>query len=315
MRIDERTCSALLMQQDDILILCHRNPDGDTIGCAYALYTALTMKGKRARVACADAYPKMYAYLTEKVVFSDFEPKYVVAVDVADVQLLGRLQQQWEGKIDLSIDHHPSNTGYATYTLLDEKAAAAAQIIYRLIEQWGCEKDRFIANCIYTGVSTDTGCFKFENTQSETHMIAAKVMDAGAEYQYINKLIFETKSKNRIAIEQMIMDTLEFYFGDRCTLIHITQEMLKATNMDYDQLDGISAKPRQIEGVSLGITMREQEEGGYRVSMRSTDNIDAGNICKLLGGGGHARAAGCTIDLPFAAAKQKLLDTCAPFFA
>ncbi|MDD2955136.1 MAG: bifunctional oligoribonuclease/PAP phosphatase NrnA [Oscillospiraceae bacterium] len=290
--MNTREAGELLFSRDDILILCHQNPDGDTLGSGFALLYALLGAGKRARLECSDPIPKNFAYLQREEEGLSFEPAFVVAVDIADLQLLGKGLEAYRERVDLCLDHHPSNTYYARETCLDAGAGATAEVALQLIREVGRPVTPLIANCIYTGLATDTGCFRYSNVSPRTLRMAADMLEAGADAAQINRVMFETKSQSRIAIEKDVLNTVEYYFEGRCALIYITREMLETTGADEGELDGVSALPRQIEGVEVGVTLREKD-GGYKVSLRTTEYIDASLLCKKLGGGGHARAAGC----------------------
>ena len=301
-----------LQTKNRILILSHHNPDGDTLGSGLALYYALRQLGKRAHLLCSDPFPQKFHYLFEGFEEDEFEPDCVVSVDVADPQLLGKRLSGYQERIDLCIDHHASNSMVAGHLWVDSSAAATCEMIYRLVLALGAEVDRKIANCLYTGISTDTGCFRFSNTTAETHRIAAELFACGCAHEQINLELFDTKSKSRIVVEREVLETMEFYCGQRVALVVITQEMIRSSQIDPAELDGIAAIPRQIEGVEVGITMRERPEGGYKVSVRTCQLVDASAICGELGGGGHVRAAGCLINRPLDEAKKRLLDIVIP---
>ena len=306
--------AAYLKQKQDILILTHQNPDGDTLGSALGLYYALRGLGKRATVLCSDPFPRKFCYLFQGYEEDEFEPDCVVSVDIASPQLLGERLSQYDGQIDVCIDHHGSNSMQAGLLFVDTHAAAACEILYRLIRELGAPVDERIANCLYTGISTDTGCFKFSNTTADTHRIAADLFECGCNYEPINRALFDTKSKSRIVVEKSVLETMEFYCEHRIALIVIPQDLVQRTQIDPSELDGVSAIPRQVEGVEIGITMRERPQGGYRVSVRTSQFVDAAEICAKLGGGGHIRAAGCTVDLPLEEAKKRLLEVVIPYF-
>lgn len=308
----EEAC-ALLQGKKRILLLCHRSPDGDTLGSAYGLQGALRRLGKETRVECADAIPHKYRPFIGQPANPAFSPDLIVTVDIADTQLFGPALEPYIGRVDLCIDHHPSNTGYARRLLLLPQAAATCEIIYQIILQLGVEIDKYIADCLYLGLSTDTGCFRYTNVTVQTHRIAAALMERGADHGAINQAMFETKSRAQMEIERLAMNTLEFAFGGRCALIHITREMLARTHATEEELDGMSAKPRQIEGVLAGVTLRERQEGGFKVSVRTNQPVDASAVCKQLGGGGHARAAGCFVQGDLASAKAQVLQVLAGY--
>ncbi|HZJ77760.1 MAG TPA: bifunctional oligoribonuclease/PAP phosphatase NrnA [Clostridia bacterium] len=309
MKINLTQVVELLHEKDNILILTHSHPDGDTLGSGYALCKALRDKGKNANVKCGDTIPKDYNFIVNHIKQQDFNPEFIVAVDVADEKLLGdEFEKLYSQKIDLCIDHHSSNTGYAKKAYIDPKSAAAAEIIYDIICMMDIEIDKYIADCIYTGVSTDTGCFRYSNTSSRSHRIAAAMIDAGADTSEIDRVFFETKTKSYAQLERLALDTLEMHFDDRCAIMTVTQEMLSKTGSNSGECDKISSLPRQIEGVFVGATIREQEDGGVKVSVRTHPPVDAAQLCRKMDGGGHIRAAGCKIDAPIEKAKQILLN-------
>ncbi len=284
-----------LLHANNILIICHKNPDGDTIGSAGALCHALLSLGKTAAVLCADEISLRYAYAQIPLFNNEFEPEYKVAVDVAGTQLFGESIKEYTKHIDLCIDHHPSNPGFADALLLDASAAATAELMYEVIVKMGVEITNIIADCLYTGLSTDTGCFRFANTTAKTHEVARKLMEHGANAVELNSILFENKSKKRIAIERVALDSLEYFFDEQCAMINITTEQMEKIGVEQTDLEGITAMPRAIEGVKVGITLRQQDSGTYKISVRTARGIDASKICAGLGGGGHEQAAGCEI--------------------
>ena len=284
-----------LLSKDKILILTHRSPDGDTIGSGYALAMALRKLGKNVKVDCTDPFPEKYSYFTDKLEKLEFDEEFVVSVDIADTKLLGEKLSDYADKIDLCIDHHGSNTKYAKEYYVEASAAAAAQVIAKLIRLMNVEFDKDIANAIYTGITTDTGCFRYTNVTAETHRIAADMIDCGAESGMINRLMFETKSRSRLEIERRVMDSIQFYLDGRCAIAYATIDMMKESGAVDNDMEGVSSLPRQIEGVMAGITLREKNNGKFKVSVRTTDELDASAICANLDGGGHKAAAGCMI--------------------
>lgn len=293
--LDVTAALSRLVKADRILLVCHKNPDGDTIGSAAALYHALKDLGKTAAVLCADPIPARYAYMELVPYTGQFTPEFTVAVDVAGIQLFGDAVAEYTKEIDLCIDHHPSNPGYARSMLLDGEAAAAAEIVYELLVAAGTEITPRIADCLYTGISTDTGCFKFSNTTARTHEIAAKLIRAGAQVVTLNAILFESKSRGRLAIERMALESLEYSFEGRCATIFLTKEQIAQAGADTSDIEGITSLPRNIEGVEVGITIRQQPAGSYKVSVRTVPSVDAAAICAHLGGGGHRQAAGCEL--------------------
>ena len=308
MIITAEKAANLLLQQDNILVLCHRNPDGDAIGSAFALKKLLQSLGKRVRMECESGIPAKY-----DVLFGageddgDFEPDYVVAVDTADRKLLGTLGQKYP-TVNLAVDHHETNKDYAEFTYVEDKAAAAAEVVFKLAPLLGAKLDLRIATALYVGLSTDTGCFVYSNTTAETHIIAGELISYGVNLGEANKLLFETKTKSRVEIDKIALNSLEFFFGGELAFVFLPLSALEASGVSEDDLDGVSAMPRQIEGVKVGITLRERADGSYKASVRTTC-VNAADICAKCGGGGHKRAAGCEFKTSFEEAKAALLES------
>ncbi len=296
-----------LTQHDNYDILTHAYPDGDTLGSGYALCLALQQIGKNARVITTNL-PGDFEFLLDGVKKQSFDAQTVVSVDIASEQLLGCNKERYSGRIDLCVDHHEINRVEAAVKHVESDAAANCEILYRLFRLMKLDITKQIANCLYTGISTDTGCFRYTNTTAETLRIAADLLELGADTEYINKVMFETKTKKKIALEREIYDTIEYCCGDKCAIIFVTLEMKKKLNVSDDELEGLASIPRQIEGVLVGITMRERDEGGFKVSVRSDSHVNAAEFCARFGGGGHAAAAGCTVKGSLDEAKAKLIS-------
>lgn len=307
MEVNVQQCCEILRGMDDIVILCHRNPDGDTLGSAFALHYILKQLGKRSRIVCHDGFPKQFSYLLLEYEPEEFEPKAVVAVDIADEQLFGENLNEYKGKVDLCIDHHGSNKHYAKNWLVRDSAAANCEIIEDICYGFEeAELTKIIADCIYTGVSTDTGCFRYSNTTGHSHAVAGRMFKAGCDFVMINRAMFEVKSFSRIAIEREVLNGTELYFGNRCAVISLTKEMIERTGVLESELEGVPAMTREIEGVEIGITLRFRDNG-FKISVRTGEEIDASEICGKLGGGGHRCAAGCFVEGDIDTAKKTVL--------
>ncbi len=307
-KIGVKECASLLKEFDNYLILSHRNPDGDTLGSAFALKRALALMGKNSMVRCVDEIHPKFSYLWQDLDNSDINFEKIIAVDVADNKLLGEeFQKLYGDRVWLCIDHHMSNREYAQNLLLEDRAAAAV-VIYEVICELGVNITPEIANCIYTGLATDTGCFMFSNTTPTVHRIAAEVMEKGADYTTINRLMFETKTLSYLKLEQMAVASIESHFNGKCAVMTITRKMFEESGSSSSECDGIASLPRKIEGVQVGVTIRERHDGTYKVSLRTVEPIDASKICGKLGGGGHNRAAGCEFECSLEEAKQTLLE-------
>ena len=301
--------AAALREADDILILTHRRPDGDTAGSAGALCRGLRALGKTAYIGVNPEITRRYAPLiTECYPAEDFSPKYIVTTDIADYSLLTDNAEEYKDKIDLVLDHHRLSRIEAPIRLVRPEAGGCAEVIFDVLEALEVPFTEDIARCIYIGVSTDTGCFKFSNTVPHTLRVAARCLEAGVDGGEINRMLFETKSMPRFQMEKIIFDTLEFY-RENCIAVAILRRAdIDRTGADMDDLDSIASLPRQIEGVQVGITLTENRDGSVKASVRTTKEVDASAICARLGGGGHLRAAGVSLACGVDEARAQLLE-------
>ncbi len=294
MKIDVKQAADLLRENDDYLILMHASPDGDTLGCGCALCGALQRMGKHARAVCPETIPHRFDYLFEAVKEQDFEPETIVCVDVADTKLLRDMKEIGD-KAKLCIDHHLSNTGYAEMTLVRPEYAAACELVYEVIKALGVEFDRTLANCIYTGTATDTGCFKFSNTTAQTHIVAAEMISRGAEFGMINYVNFDLKTQGRIYLEQEVLKNIRYFADGHVAMVSVPLALVESIpDIDSDDVGALANIPRQIAGVDIGICVKEKKNGEFKASLRSSDRFNVAEICALFGGGGHERAAGCS---------------------
>ncbi|MBP1547430.1 MAG: bifunctional oligoribonuclease/PAP phosphatase NrnA [Oscillospiraceae bacterium] len=304
--------AGFLKKNDNYYILTHMNPDGDAMGSGFGLCHSLRAMGKKANVLCSDPFPKRYGFLYEGYEPMKFTPQTIVTVDLADTGLFGRELQVYGEYVDLAIDHHISNTGYAAKLLLDANAAAACEVIYQVLKEGNMPINKQIAQCLYTGIATDSGCFRYENTTPKTHMITAEIMGYGIPYARLNRQLFEIKSKARFMVEQYVINNVETYLDNKCAIIAVTADTVKETGLAQEELEGIASIPMQLEGIEIGVTIKEKEPKKYKVSMRSAENVNVSDICGKLGGGGHMRAAGCTVEGDLSQVKLKLLSVIAP---
>ena len=289
--------AARLLEAGQVLILCHKNPDGDTIGCGAALCHVLNGMGREAAVLCADPIPPRLSFTRPRLFRGEFVPDLVVAVDVAGVALLGDagLMPAYSRHVDLCIDHHAGNGGYADCTLLDASAAAAAELLWEVLQAMGAEITPLVADCLYTGLATDTGCFRFANTTARTHRVAAGLIEAGARVEELNTILFATRSRGQMEAERIARSHLTYELEGRCAVIWLDRDETAASGADPADLDELTALPIGIEGVQVGLTFRQLPGGSWRVSIRTAKGVDACAIARRLGGGGHLRAAGCEL--------------------
>ena len=288
-------CAAFLHERDRYLILTHRRPDGDAVGSAAGLCLGLRRMGKTAYVLPnPEAAGRHIGMLAPCAPPADYAPDTVVSVDLAEESILQLNAEAWAGKFDLSIDHHPSNSGYGHRVFLDPTAGACGELIYLVLRQLLGTIDGEIANLLYIAVTTDTGCFRYKNTTPQTLRVGADLLEAGADVD-LNRILFMKKSRSRLLLESGMIAGLRFFQNDEASLATVTREDLVRCGVTEADLEDIASVAGSVEGVELSITLREVGDGEWKVSLRTGQYGNASYICAEFGGGGHGMAAGCTV--------------------
>ena len=294
--INIKEAAARLGRMDRVLFLTHVRPDGDTIGSAAALCLALRRLGKEAYLLRNPEITETYRpYAEDCWAPDDWTPDHVVSVDVAVPNLLPENADPYRDRVELAIDHHPSQGFFAAETCLCADAAACGEIVYEIIKEM-MPLTPEIALLLYVAVSTDCGCFAYGNTTEHTHRIAAALMETGIDTVSVNKALFQTKSKVRLKMEARMVAEMELYDQDRVVVMKIPlalREEMHATEADIEELSSLAPT---VEGTDCGITLRELRPGVIKVSVRSGKRVNACEVCAQLGGGGHAAAAGATVE-------------------
>lgn len=288
--------AAYLRAHEDYLILTHRRPDGDTIGCAAALCAMLRQMGKRAGVLYNCETTEHYApYIEQYWVADDFESKTVVSVDLAALSLFPDNAEMFKQRVDLAIDHHPSYEGFAKESLVRSECAACGEILCALAQELG-QLTNEVALPLYVAVSTDTGCFVYSNVTANTHRVAAALMETDIDYRAANKLHFRTKSRKRLALEGELLRTMEFYDEDRIVIVAVPQELQQRMALSEADMEDLASLGGLVEGTDCAVTMKETKDGRWKVSLRTGARVNATRACAKLGGGGHRAASGCVIE-------------------
>lgn len=308
-KLDHLQTAAWLLEHDAFLILTHVRPDGDTVGCAAALCRALRLQGKRAFVLPDPGLSDLFTdYLDGLYPPAGYTPDTVVAMDMAARSMFHDGAKPYLDRVDLTIDHHPSQEFYAAHTCLDTSCAACGELVYDIVRQWG-EVTPEVALPLYLAVSTDTGCFVYSNTSARTHRVAAALIETGIDFYAVNRLHFRTKSFKRLKLESMLTAGLQLFDQGATAIVTLTLAMMEQLNATEEDVDNISAFVGQIQGVRTGITIRQLTLGQCKLSVRTEPGeLNASRICGLLGGGGHAAAAGATVDSTPEQAQKQILS-------
>ena len=303
-----RETAALLKSWDNILILTHIRPDGDTVGCAAALCAALRNLGKTAYLLPNSGLTGLTKpYAAPYVAPDGFSPEKIVSVDISTEQLFPDNMKEYKGKVDLAIDHHPSFERFGKKNIVRPEAAACGELLYDIVAALGPVTPE-IALPLYIALSTDCGCFSYANTTAHTHSVAAALMRTGIDYKAVNKIFFRTKSRVRMELEAAILRSAAFYDGGRVVVMSVPLTLIQSLSATENDAEELSSIGGQIEGVDCAVTMRELSPDEWKISVRSGERVNATRVCQLFGGGGHAQAAGCTIFGDFEEARRQILS-------
>jgi len=202
----------------------------------------------------------------------------------------------FSGGVELLIDHHSTNTGFAACGIVEGHRAACGELMLDLLREMGAKIDRDIADALYIGISTDTGCFRYSNTTADTMRAAAALMEYGADTVSINRTMFEIKSQARFRLEAFLTAGMQLYAGGRIGICVLPEEEKRRMGVTEDDADAISGFARNMEGVEIGALLRDLPDGQCKISLRTDNRIyNAAEICQVLGGGGHSAAAGASV--------------------
>lgn len=288
-----KECAAWLNEHDDILILTHVRPDGDTLGGAAALCSALRRTGKNAALYNnPDITPKYMKYVKD-FVSDNFDFTCTLAVDVAEAHML---PPGFTGAVDACIDHHLSNSHYAENLLLNGSKASCGEIVLEVIKQLCGNVTAQEASLLYMAVSTDCGCFRYANVTSETFAAASELLQYGAAVQKLNFDLFRQVSRARMTLEGSILSELKYFFDGKVVAASVTRKMMSDAGATENDCDDIAGIPGKVEGCVVSLVIRELDDNKCKVSVRSQKVFDSSALCARFGGGGHKMASGCTIE-------------------
>lgn len=295
--------ASLIAEKRKILIITHGHPDGDTLGSAYGLKNAIK-KYCDARVICIDTVPDRLKFITDGETdlhierLEDFAPELVVAVDAAEPYLMGAYGEMYAGAIDLKIDHHVTGSEYARYNYIDGNTAACGEIIYKLIRELEAINCATLtpesASALYAAVSSDTGSFKYANTTPDTMRTAAALMEAGVDTEDINRRLYESKSMGEITAMKLALNGMKTFRRDSVAIFIITNKLKEENGLTDDNFGDVINILREIDSVELAVTLRQLSDKPekFKISMRSSGEIRANELCAMFDGGGHVKAAG-----------------------
>ena len=284
-----------LRARDNYLILTHKRPDGDTLGCAAALCHMLRGIGKTAWLLKNEEVTDNYApYVDGLWAAEEYACDSVVSVDLAALSLFPKNAETFRDKVDLAIDHHPSYENFGKVCCVRPECAACGEILYEVAVELG-QLTPEVALALYVAVSTDTGCFVYSNVTANTHRVAAGLIDTGIDFRTVNKKHFRTKTKKRLALEGRLLSEMEYFDGGRVVVVQVPQSMIREMQLTENDMDDLAALGGLVEGQDCSVTMKEMENGDWKISVRTGPRVNATRVCETFGGGGHKAASGCVI--------------------
>jgi len=291
----------LIESNDEFIILPHKSPDGDAIGSSVALKKALEYNGKKGYIVLDDDIPLNLQFLSvEKYSLKTFnqlnhQAKVVITIDSSDVTRFNERSTLLENRTVLNIDHHVTNTKYGDINYVKD-ASSVGELIYELLIELGYSIDKSVANAIYVAISTDTGSFKYSNTSKDTFKIASELREK-LEFEIINRELYQKVLLDDVLLKNKVLGTLKVH-KEKIGIVFLTNEMIKTLALDNADTDGIVEEVRNINGISVAIFIKQETEDQYKVSFRSKLDFDVSALALEFNGGGHPKAAGCTMNGP-----------------
>ena len=299
--------AGFLLGNDNFCILTHRRPDGDTIGSAAALCLGLRQLGKNAWVLENPEVTDRFGWLLEGLTKGEpAEDDTIVSVDVASPGMLPKAFEIYRDRVKLRIDHHGSATSFTPEELVDPDSAACAELICDVITMLGVRLDKQIAEAVYVGTSTDTGCFRFANTNAHSFLVASVCAQAGADIFKLNQKLFETNSLAKLRMHAWMVENMKLFGDGKLAIVAIPRAVEALLGVTDDDMDNISSYPRTVEGVCMAATLRQTKDGDTKMSVRAIPGYDAAAVCAEFGGGGHKGAAGASTHLGLEEVAAKL---------
>jgi phosphoesterase RecJ-like protein len=307
--------SKILLTEDKFLIVTHINPDGDAVGSLLGTYLALSEMGKQAWAFSGDNLPELYSFLPglssvitapERITEA---PAWIIVVDVAaEHRISGDIAGFRKRAKLLNIDHHPTNPGFGDLNYVEPTATSTAELVHKLLRDAGYKSSSDVGKCLYTGLITDTGCFRFSGVNSGTMQIASEMLGSGFDSYEVTRYLFEENSLGRLFLERLMLERIEILLGGRLMVSTLYHGDFERLGIPLSEGENLVNRLRESRGVEAGVLMTQTAGDVTRVSLRSKDRLDVSAIAKSLGGGGHRHAAGLRSTLPFPELKEKIIS-------
>ena len=303
-----------LKKMNDFAILTHLNPDGDALGSSFAMKRSLEVSGKSADLYIAsEKLPPRYAFLSDGASFinewkdgKNYE--CIICLDCAARYRLGIFQDMLNkaGTV-LNIDHHETNDGFGDINLILDRASTG-EIVFEILKALDWEIVPYTANALYTAISTDTGRFAYESVSKGTFLAAAELCDHGLDIPFVSNEVFFSRTMDATRMYGIVIENMETFFDGSVAISHITSEDIKDLAIEGSDYENAIDVIREIHGINVAVFMRELRSNRFKVSFRSKKDVDVAAVAAAFGGGGHKRAAGCSVDGELYEVRDRVID-------
>lgn len=307
--------ASILKTDDRFLIVTHVNPDGDAIGSLLGMHGALREMGKQSWPLIRDEFPESFRFLarSEDTLLDPQQvpraPNWIVSVDVAEAsRISGDISSFCESAGVINIDHHGTNPGFGQLSLVEPSATSTAELVHRVLKRAGYTLSPDVGKCLYTGLITDTGCFRFEGVDQQTLEVGAEMLAAGFASYDVTRPLFEEFPIQRLHLERLVLDRVEILLEGKLIMSSLYFEDFERLGAKMSESENLVNRLRESQGVVAGVLFTRVSEELTRVSFRSKDALDVAAVAKSFGGGGHRRAAGLKSTIPFDELKKKIVE-------
>lgn len=302
-----------IAKHSSFAVMGHVSPDGDSLGSILALQELLTLQGKQAVAFCVDPIPDKYSYLpglerfVQGVAGTEQLFDCAVVLDCSSLDRTGIDAGFFKGLTIINIDHHKSNAGELGVAWVDDSFAATGEMVFALARQAGWSLSPVAAMALFTALSTDTGFFRFSNTSPRALRMAADLLEAGVNVRTVAEHTVERRSLSEICVLRESLGSLKQHRGGEIATLAVRRDVCERCGVSPEEVEGLVDYPRSISETKVAVLFREIGAEAIRVGLRSKGTVDVSKVAANFGGGGHARAAGCTLKLPLEQAEQALL--------
>lgn len=289
-----------LNEVEHICLVSHIHPDGDSVGSLLSLGLVLESINKKVTMLKTDDIPDKFKFLPGIDKLKSYEENkefdLLIVLDCSDLDRLGTFKYITDkAKYIVNIDHHVSNTNYGDINIVNHKASATGELVFHILNYLNLYIDKEVATCLYVAIATDTGSFRYDNTHAETHFIVSKLFEKQIDLKKITFEVFQNKTLASTKLFIEALNTLDLYYDNKLAIVHVTQQMLKKNNAEFNDIDGIVEYIRDIETVEVACILKELDKSEIKVGLRSKRYVNVAEIAQKFQGGGHIRASGCTI--------------------